>query len=369
MRGAVAAGHPLTAEAGAEVLGEGGNAVDACIAAAFVVVGRGEHADRTGRRRLHARPPRARESTRVLDFFVTRARATASARPARRPWRRSTIDFTPGRRRSSGSVPPRAPSRERWPGSRRPTAATRPCPGECCSSRDRARPRGRRADEAAGVPARDPRPDPPPHRRGPRDVRRERNRLVAGDRLVMPDLAADARAARRARRGRLLPRRAGAGALEPRARARRQLTLARPARVPRHPRQPVRISFGPRVRLEPAALAGGVLIGLGLPLDAWGRRPARQRRGDGPAVEIMREQETARGGPFTRELYRGGLARRLADEEFCRGGRPHRRRRRAGAAARDDAHLGRRRPRQRGLADRLNGRRLRRGRPRHRRSS
>src|SRR2546430_2150386 len=34
MRGAVAAGHTLTAEAGAEVLREGGNAVDACIAAA-----------------------------------------------------------------------------------------------------------------------------------------------------------------------------------------------------------------------------------------------------------------------------------------------------------------------------------------------
>src|SRR2546430_17573828 len=34
MRGAVAAGHPLTAEAGAQVLREGGNAVDACIAAA-----------------------------------------------------------------------------------------------------------------------------------------------------------------------------------------------------------------------------------------------------------------------------------------------------------------------------------------------
>src|SRR4051812_23305930 len=36
MKGAVAAGHPLTAEAGAEVLRVGGNAVDACIAAAFV---------------------------------------------------------------------------------------------------------------------------------------------------------------------------------------------------------------------------------------------------------------------------------------------------------------------------------------------
>jgi gamma-glutamyltranspeptidase/glutathione hydrolase len=33
-------------------------------------------------------------------------------------------------------------------------------------------------------------------------------------------------------------------------------------------------------------------------------------------VEIMREQEIARGGPFTRQLYRGGLARRLYDERL-----------------------------------------------------
>jgi gamma-glutamyltranspeptidase/glutathione hydrolase len=36
MPGAIAAGHPLTADAGARVLAHGGNAVDACIAAAFV---------------------------------------------------------------------------------------------------------------------------------------------------------------------------------------------------------------------------------------------------------------------------------------------------------------------------------------------
>ena len=35
MRGAVAAGHPLSAAAGARVLDEGGNAVDACVAAAL----------------------------------------------------------------------------------------------------------------------------------------------------------------------------------------------------------------------------------------------------------------------------------------------------------------------------------------------
>src|SRR5690348_4253380 len=35
MKGAIAAGHQLTAEAGARILEEGGNAVDACVAAAF----------------------------------------------------------------------------------------------------------------------------------------------------------------------------------------------------------------------------------------------------------------------------------------------------------------------------------------------
>jgi gamma-glutamyltranspeptidase / glutathione hydrolase len=71
MRGAIAAGHPLTAEAGARMLREGGNAVDACLAAAFVswvaespLTGPGGggfllvHRARDGRSRL-------------LDFFVT----------------------------------------------------------------------------------------------------------------------------------------------------------------------------------------------------------------------------------------------------------------------------------------------------------
>src|SRR5688500_19902462 len=35
MRGAIAAGHPVTAAVGADVLERGGNAVDACVAAGF----------------------------------------------------------------------------------------------------------------------------------------------------------------------------------------------------------------------------------------------------------------------------------------------------------------------------------------------
>jgi gamma-glutamyltranspeptidase/glutathione hydrolase len=70
MKGAVAAGHPLTAQAGARILEEGGNAVDACIAAGFVswvaespLTGPGAG----GFMLVH----RGRDRTdRVLDFFV-----------------------------------------------------------------------------------------------------------------------------------------------------------------------------------------------------------------------------------------------------------------------------------------------------------
>jgi gamma-glutamyltranspeptidase/glutathione hydrolase len=70
VRGAVAAGHPLTARAGAEVLEAGGNAVDACIAAAFaswVAESPLTSPGAGGFLLVH----RARDrSTRVYDFFA-----------------------------------------------------------------------------------------------------------------------------------------------------------------------------------------------------------------------------------------------------------------------------------------------------------
>src|SRR3989304_1359696 len=70
MKGAIAAGPPLTARAGARILEEGGNAVDACAAAAFVgwvaespLTGPGAG----GFMLVH----RARDGTSaLLDFFV-----------------------------------------------------------------------------------------------------------------------------------------------------------------------------------------------------------------------------------------------------------------------------------------------------------
>src|ERR687896_1909152 len=70
MKGAVAAGHPLTAQAGARILAEGGNAVDACVAAGFVswvtespLTGPGAG----GFMLVHRASDR---SDRLLDFFV-----------------------------------------------------------------------------------------------------------------------------------------------------------------------------------------------------------------------------------------------------------------------------------------------------------
>src|SRR5262245_14620379 len=70
MSGAIAAGHPVTAETGARVLAAGGNAVDAAVAAGFAswvtesaLTGPGGG----GFMLVH----RARDrSTRMLDFFV-----------------------------------------------------------------------------------------------------------------------------------------------------------------------------------------------------------------------------------------------------------------------------------------------------------
>jgi gamma-glutamyltranspeptidase / glutathione hydrolase len=70
MKGAIAAGHPLTAKVGARVLSAGGNAVDACVAAGFaswVAESPLTGAGGGGFMVLH----RARDrTTRVLDFFT-----------------------------------------------------------------------------------------------------------------------------------------------------------------------------------------------------------------------------------------------------------------------------------------------------------
>ena len=120
MNGAIAAGHPLTAEAGAGVLAAGGNAVDARIAASFAswvaespLTGRAAAASCSSTRARRVEP-----AARLL-----RRRPGLGLEPPAR-WRRSTSTSPATRRRCSRSAPPRAPFPARSPGSRRRTAAT-----------------------------------------------------------------------------------------------------------------------------------------------------------------------------------------------------------------------------------------------------
>ena len=92
MRGVVAAGHPVTAEAGAEVLRAGGNAVDAALAAMFtsfvaepMLTGLG-----AGGYMLVAPPGQAPV---LLDFFVEAPGRGLAPDAPHAPLRSIDVDF------------------------------------------------------------------------------------------------------------------------------------------------------------------------------------------------------------------------------------------------------------------------------------
>ena len=280
MKGAIAAGHALTARAGARILEEGGNAVDACVAAGFagwvaespltgpgaggfaLVAPRGRRA--AGRRllRRHAGPR------------APGAEGRRDARDRRRLRRRQRDDpDLPHRRRVVRRAGDDRRPRGGAPGVRPPAV------GRGGGAGDRARPRGRRADAPAGAPARDPRPDPPSHRRGAPPLQPAgRLAAAAGRRPAPPGPRGHARADRRGGRGRALPGRARRGG---RAHGRR-------GRRPPHGRRPGRVRGDlaragaravPRLRgdLEPTAVVGRD------PDRLRARAPRAHRRG-GPRV-------------------------------------------------------------------------------------
>ena len=145
---------------------------------------------------------------------------------------------------------------------------------------------------------------------------RNGDRLVAGDRLVMTDLAGTLErlaehGADDLYRGELARAlgvhiRDGGGAI-----TERDLAEYRVIR-----RRPVRARFlGHDFESNPPPSAGGVLIGLGVRLlDRLGPAgPPGSAEAIAQLVEIMREQDGARGRAFARGLYRGGLASRVLD--------------------------------------------------------
>jgi gamma-glutamyltranspeptidase / glutathione hydrolase len=295
MRGAIAAGHPVTAQVGADVLRGGGNAVDAAVAACFAswiaespLTGPGGG----GFMLVH----RARDrSTRLLDFFV--AVPGGGADPA--AMESLDIDF------SSGAVVPYFIG-----------AASAAVPGVPLGLETAWRQFGSRPwaelvepsialarDGVELIPAQatlhtllDPilrfRPEG-----------RAIYSIGADDRVRIPQLADTLRhiadhGASSLYTGEL------AALLADAATSISHADLAG-YRVIR--RRPVSGTIrGYEFQSNPPPSSGGVLIAYGLRLvDAWGRYDARA------IVDALRHQADARGRSFLSELYRGGLARKL----------------------------------------------------------
>jgi gamma-glutamyltranspeptidase/glutathione hydrolase len=323
MRGAIAAGHPLTAEAGARVLREGGNAVDAAVAAAFVswvaestLTGPGSG----GFMLVH----RSRDqSTRVLDFFTAvPGRGADGYEP--RPMDAIEVDFSGGSTQqfriggASVAVPGAALGLERaqrsygtlqWrdlfaPAIELARGGVELTPGQAYLHEIldlilRHTPESRAVYERDGA------------------------RLSLGDRIVQPDLAETLEALRDGGAGVLYGGELGravaayvhgiGGML-----TERDLADYRVIR-----RQPVRAQFrGHTFLSNPPPSAGGVLIAFGLRILRDTGTPGSAEAIDALA-RVMREQQHARVDGFDRALRRGGLLKLLEERAAVTRGTTH----------------------------------------------
>jgi gamma-glutamyltranspeptidase/glutathione hydrolase len=316
MRGAVAAGHPLTAQAGARVLIEGGNAVDACIAAAFAATVTESPLTSPGAGGFMLVHRAADGVTRLADFFVA---APGLGQRAARHGEMQVVDVgfgetttqpfrigpascaVPGAvagleaaHRAFGSLPWRellAPAIEL---AREGIELTRP-QAHLHALLDpilRAAPEGRRLYS-----------------------RPNGERLGAGDILRLPELAETLEAIA-SRGAAVVYRGSRAKAIVSTIReGGGELTLEDLARYRVVWRRPVRARFrGHAFVSNPPPSSGGVLIAYGLALlEGLPDTEAGSARALAALAEVMHEQAEARGGSFSRDLHRGGLAARLLD--------------------------------------------------------
>ena len=315
MKGAIAAGHPLTAEAGARVLAAGGNAVDAAVGAALVswvaespLTGPGSG----GFMLVH----RARDrSTRVFDFFVA-IPGLGLAQRELSDMDRVDVDFSGGSTQifhigaASCAVPGAAAGLEAahkafgklpWRDLFQPAVELARNGVELNAGQ--AYLHGildlilRHSPEARAV------------------YEHNGERLAAGDRLVQRDLAGTLellaeRGSSELYNGEL------ATAISEHVRAhggcitRRDLEDYRVIR-----RRPVRADFcGQEFLSNPPPSAGGVLIAYGLPLlEEIGVGTPGTAEAIDALARVMREQSQARVEGFDRALRRGGLARALEE--------------------------------------------------------
>jgi gamma-glutamyltranspeptidase/glutathione hydrolase len=139
-------------------------------------------------------------------------------------------------------------------------------------------------------------------------------RLVAGDRLVMAELASTLEALRDGGARELYEGEIGRLIASDQAARGGAITLEDLASYRVVHRRPIGADFrGQRFLSNPPPSSGGVLIAFGLRLldrlSLGG--PAGSADAIAALAEVMREQARARGGRFATDLYRGGLAARL----------------------------------------------------------
>jgi gamma-glutamyltranspeptidase/glutathione hydrolase len=303
MRGAIAAGHPLTAEVGAGVLAAGGNAVDACVAAGFAswaaespLTGPGGG----GFMLIHRHRDR---STRVLDFFTVVPECASGV-----AMESIDIDFSGGDTQvfqigaASVAVPGTLAGLEeahRHFGSLPWAELVAPAVELACRGVELTRPQAY-LHAILDLILR--------HTEEGRRIYGQKDRLVAGDRLVQEDLARTLETvARRGAKalyggelGRAVVSHLG-GQLTRRDLASYHVVRRRPVRAP---------YAGHEFQSNPPPSSGGVLIGYGLKRLRGGGKPG-SAEAIGALGEVMRAQAGLRGPGFVRSLYRGGLARQL----------------------------------------------------------
>jgi gamma-glutamyltranspeptidase / glutathione hydrolase len=313
MRGAVAGGHPLTAEAGARALAAGGNAVDAAVAAGFAswaaespLTGPGAG----GFMLVH----RARDrSTRVLDFFVA-APGLGLDGPTLGEMDSVDVDFSGG----STQVFRIGPASCAVPGAAAGMEAAHRAYGRLPWA-ELARPAARLAREGVELT----RAQAYLHaildvilRHTPegRELYGSESRLGAGERLRLPGLADTIELLAERGAGDLYHGDLAAAIVRHVREGGGTITAEDLASYRVVRRRPVDVSFrGHRFLSNPPPAAGGVLIGYGLKvLDTLGVvAPAGSAAAIDALARAMRAQTEARDGEFAQRLYRGGLAGRL----------------------------------------------------------
>ncbi len=322
MHGAIAAGHPLTAEAGARVLEQGGSAVDACLAAAFTswvaespltgVGGGGFMLVHTARD----------DATRLFDFFVAVPGLGLRRGESAGPMEEVDVEFTGGGAHqvfrigaASNAVPGalaglaaahRAYGKVPWAELIAPAAQLARDGVELGAGQAylhaildlilRAQPEGQAIY-------------------GP-----EGHRLNTGDRLVMRELADTLETIAERGAGAVYGGELGQRLVEHVRAGGGTITLEDLQRYRVVRRRPVSVRFdGHEFLSNPPPSSGGLLIAYGLAqLDRLPRRPAGSAAAMGQVVEIMREQSRARAAWSPTALYRGGLRERLLGDAAIR---------------------------------------------------